>query len=290
MVTVAFDGNGHGAAVAPQSFVSGGTVSKPSNPSAAGFVFNGWFSDAALTTPVDFAAAVTASTTYFASWSAVVPAVETVTVSFNTGGHGGGIAPQSFDKGDQAVKPANPTADGFVFDGWFTDAALTKSADFSAPVTASTTFYAKWSAVAAETVTITFNIGGHGSGITPQSFVVGGTVAQPADPTADGFIFNGWFTDAALTKRADFSAPITEATTFYASWSAVATPTPTPTPSPTPIPTTKPSVAPVPPKADAPLAKTGATLDPSAASLALAALGLGAGLLALRARRVRKAD
>ncbi|MFF3601992.1 InlB B-repeat-containing protein, partial [Kitasatospora indigofera] len=173
-VTVSFADNGHGGTVAPQTFVKGGTATPPT-PSAAGYTFNGWFTDAALTTPVDFTAPVMAPATYYASWSAVAPV--TVTVTFDTGGHGGPVAPQSFTSGGTVAEPTDPTASGFVFNGWFTDAALTTPVDFSAPVSASATYYASWSAVAPATVTVTFDNGGHGGSSAPQVIVAGGTIA-----------------------------------------------------------------------------------------------------------------
>ncbi|SDR73190.1 InlB B-repeat-containing protein [Microterricola viridarii] len=277
-VTVSFATNGHGT-VAPVTVVTGSSVAKPVDPTAAGFTFDGWFSDAALTVPVVFPAPVSASTTFFAKWTAVAPV--TVTVSFDGNGHGASVAPVTVAVGATVAKPTDPTAAGFTFDGWFSDAALTVPVVFPAPVSASTTFYAKWSAVAPVTVTVSFDTNGHGT-VAPVTVVTGGTVAKPVDPTAAGFTFNGWFSDAALTVPADFSAPVSASTTFFAKWTAVATPTPNPT--------TPPSITPAPPKAEGPLAKTGAAVDPSAASLALAALGLGAGLLAVRARRARKTN
>lgn len=278
-VTVSFGSNGHGASVASQTFARGGTVTKPTDPTAAGFAFNGWFADAALTIPVDFLAPVTASTTYHASWSAVAPV--TVTVTFAGNGHGGIVTPQTIAVGGKVVKPADPTAAGFIFKGWFSNAALTTPVDFSAPVTASTTYYASWSAVAPVTVTITFS-NGHGGTVT-QTLTPGETVTPPADPTADGFIFNGWYTDAALTTRVDFSVPVTATATFYASWSAV-TPTPTPTPTPSPTATAAPAAV------DPELARTGASLDPATVPVGLAALGLGLGLIVLGRRRAHKAN
>jgi uncharacterized repeat protein (TIGR02543 family) len=75
-ITVTFDNNGHGAAIAPQTFLQGGTATEPATPQEAGFVFNGWFSDAGLKTAADFTTPLTASTTFYASWSAaaVTPA------------------------------------------------------------------------------------------------------------------------------------------------------------------------------------------------------------------------
>ena len=73
-VVVSFSANGHGTAPASQTVATAGTATRPADPSAEGYRFNGWFSDASLTTPVDFSAPVTASTTYYASWSALLAA------------------------------------------------------------------------------------------------------------------------------------------------------------------------------------------------------------------------
>jgi uncharacterized repeat protein (TIGR02543 family) len=69
IVTVGFDMQGHGTAPAAQDLVSGGTAVKPSDPTATGQKFTGWFTSAALTTPFDFAAPVTADATAFAGWT-----------------------------------------------------------------------------------------------------------------------------------------------------------------------------------------------------------------------------
>ncbi|MCH3954585.1 MAG: InlB B-repeat-containing protein [Eubacterium sp.] len=51
---------------------------------------------------------------------------------------------QSVADGSQAVKPGNPSRDGYTFDGWYSDAELTKSYDFSTPVKNNVELYAKW--------------------------------------------------------------------------------------------------------------------------------------------------
>ena len=48
------------------------------------------------------------------------------------------------DADGKLVKPADPTRDGYTFGGWFTDEACTQAYDFSTPVTADLTLYAKW--------------------------------------------------------------------------------------------------------------------------------------------------
>lgn len=222
-----------------------------------------------------------------------------VTISFSNNGHGGTVAPQTFSPGGTATRPAvDPTETGFVFNGWYTDAALKTQVDFSLPVTASTTFYASWTAVTPTTVTATFS-DGHGGNIT-QTLVPGGLVTPPADPTATGFVFNGWYGDAALTTQVDFSVPITASTTFYASWSAVTpSPTPSPTPSatPTPTPSATPTPSPTPTTAaaaaatvDPELARTGSSTGLAAVPVGLAGLGMGLGLFVFARRRARRSN
>lgn len=65
-----------------------------------------------------------------------------VKVSFETG-EGSKVDFQTTADG-KLVKPADPTRDGYTFGGWFTDETCTQAYDFSMPVTADLTLYAKW--------------------------------------------------------------------------------------------------------------------------------------------------
>lgn len=71
-------------------------------------------------------------------------AVESWTVAFNS--NGGSVCDTKFvaTADGKLVKPADPTRDGYTFGGWFTDEACTQAYDFSTPVTADLTLYAKW--------------------------------------------------------------------------------------------------------------------------------------------------
>lgn len=71
-------------------------------------------------------------------------AVESWTVAFNS--NGGSACDTKFvaTADGKLVKPADPTRDGYTFGGWYTDEACTQAYDFSAPVTADLTLYAKW--------------------------------------------------------------------------------------------------------------------------------------------------
>lgn len=68
------------------------------------------------------------------------------TVSFST--DGGSVVPsQTVPSGGKAVKPDDPTKDGYTFQGWYTEAEAENTYDFNTPVTKSFTLYAKWEKV-----------------------------------------------------------------------------------------------------------------------------------------------
>lgn len=68
------------------------------------------------------------------------------------------------------------------------------------------------------TVTVTFNTNG-GSEVPAQTIESGSHVTNPDEPTRDGYTFTGWFTDEALTQRADLiNSTFSKDTTIYAGW------------------------------------------------------------------------
>lgn len=68
--------------------------------------------------------------------------------------------------------------------------------------------------------TVTFDVQGHGT--APQNYVgvkAGNIVKAPQIPTAEGYIFDGWYKDAACTKVWDFDNDIVQGNvTLYAKW------------------------------------------------------------------------
>ena len=67
-----------------------------------------------------------------------------LTVSFDLNGHGDPIPPQTVPAGQPAARPGDPAADGWLFGGWYAEAECKTPYDFSAPVNADFTLYAKW--------------------------------------------------------------------------------------------------------------------------------------------------
>ncbi len=67
----------------------------------------------------------------------------TYTVTFNSKG-GSAVKKQTVKEGETAKKPANPTKGGYKFLDWYTEDTYTTVYDFSTPVTADITLFAKW--------------------------------------------------------------------------------------------------------------------------------------------------
>lgn len=68
------------------------------------------------------------------------------TVTFDTDG-GTAIPDQSVRVGAKAEKPADPTKEGYTFDGWYEEDSFTTVFDFDNPISADTTVYAKFTSI-----------------------------------------------------------------------------------------------------------------------------------------------
>ncbi len=211
--TVTFDSQG-GSSVEPQTVEEGSCAVQPDDPTRDGYVFTGWYTDAACTTAFDFATPIMDNIMLFAGWAAIY------TVTFDSQG-GSEVAPQSVVEGECATRPADPTRYSYAFTGWYTDEACTTAFSFDTPITGDITLYAGWQRVPTEDeVVVTFETNG-GTQIDPQFVVKGECAVQPANPERDGFEFNGWFADEACTQPFDFSTPIEMSTIIYAGWMPV---------------------------------------------------------------------
>ena len=77
-------------------------------------------------------------------------------------------------------------------------------------------------AVWAQVFEVTFNLQGHGAEIAKQDIISGEKATEPTAPSAIGYDFGGWFTNAECTagNEFDFETPIAAATPLYAKWTA----------------------------------------------------------------------
>jgi uncharacterized repeat protein (TIGR02543 family) len=215
--TVSFDAQGGLPAPEFQTVIKGGKAVKPADPVLAGHTLAGWHPSLEDGPAWDFNDPVTADLILYAHWTSIELAEGTWELSFNSQG-GSAVAPIAVKDGETAVRPADPVRAGHAFEGWHKDAACETPWDFAVDtVTAHATLYAKWSALA---ITVQFNPQGGSPAPQDQSVAKGGKAAAPSPvPRKDGFILEGWYTEAAYTNRWDFALDtVEEDITLHARW------------------------------------------------------------------------
>ena len=193
---------------------SDGMMRQPMIPTRDGYTFAGWYwvSDLSVLTEeqkeqnkVDFGQPVTKPhVTMYAQW---VKNQDEINVLYAANG-GQFATGETFQQGvtdsDGLMRqPAAPTREGYTFDGWYWHADYSgytdeqKAADkvdFSQPVQSDVNIYAQWTKNAdaqAEQITVKF-VDNFNETESSTEVKKGETVAQPADPTYDGWTFEGW--------------------------------------------------------------------------------------------------
>ena len=234
-LTISFNLNG-GAGTNPgtQTTTSDAPVTLPAqgNITKVAYTFGGWNTKADGTGSPYLAGTAyrfSASTTLYAKWTAL----PTLTISFSTNGGSGTVPTTKTTTSDVAVPlPAqgNLTKAGYTFAGWSTQSngsGTTYTAGSSTKFTASTTLYAKWTAL--PTLTISYNAN-NGTGTIPASVTttsdVAITLSAQGTLTRTGYTFAGWNTKAdgsGTTYAAGSSQKFSVTTTLYAKWTALPT-------------------------------------------------------------------
>lgn len=108
------------------------------NPTKTNYTFVGWYVDENCTTAYDFNTPMSKNITLYAKWAPVK-----YTITFVTNG-GSAIEPLLAKYGVGAIKPNDPTKDGYELEGWYLDEALTRKYNFGTTVYGDLTLYAKW--------------------------------------------------------------------------------------------------------------------------------------------------
>ena len=213
---------------------SDGMMRQPMTPTRDGYTFAGWYwvSDLSVLTEeqkdlnkVDFTQPVTKPhVTMYAQW---VKNQDEINVLYAANGGqfaDGNDTMQGVADSDGVMRqPTAPTREGYTFAGWTYDSEGTDPVDFSKPVQGGgdhVTFYAQWTkneTPAVQTHKVNFYVDGSTTTVEVED---GKTVAQPSDPSVDGFNFVGWSSSKESFKKFDFSTPITEDTTVYAFFTA----------------------------------------------------------------------
>jgi uncharacterized repeat protein (TIGR02543 family) len=169
---------------------------------------------------VDASTKINENMTLTAQWKS--QSLTGINVFYDSNG-GSNVASQKLTTAGKITKPADPTKEGFDFDGWYKDEAFKLKWNFDTDtLDRNITLYAKWKEQEGKSYfAVTFESNG-GSHVAGFEVVEGGKIHKPADPVKANNNFDGWYKEAALTSAWNFDTDtVTKATTLYAKWTPI---------------------------------------------------------------------
>ena len=179
----------------------------PNNPTKDGYTFIGWFLDQDLTQILDEQVFLDTDMMLYAKWEK-----DKSTLVFDTMG-GESIENLVMLDGQTLTLPT-PTKEGYSFVGWYETNALDVLFNETTMPFGYTVIYAKWEV---ETYTLSFDTNG-GTSIMDATYAYMENISAPDDPTKEGYIFVGWYSDQMLNSTFAFQQMPAQNITIYAKW------------------------------------------------------------------------
>ena len=213
---VSFNLNG-GSSGAPAaiSAAGGATVTIPSSsPVRKGYYFLGWALKSTATTArykTGNTVIASSDTVLYAVWS-----LRKYKITYDLDGAADPGNPVTYTVTNGTVTLKNPSKNGYLFGGWYKDAAFTnKVTQITADISGDLKLYAKFTL---RTYKITYVLnGGTNNPENPATYQIVSPSIYLMAPSKEGFIFEGWYTDEALTKKSSgVAAGSIKDRTFYA--------------------------------------------------------------------------
>ena len=168
------------------------TAQDATAPSITGYTFSSWSAmpsgvttESALTSATISINATADAQTITANYS-----INQYTVSFDSNG-GSEVSSITQNYGTEVSAPANPSREGYTFNGWLPAVPSTMPAE-------NTECVAQWNI---NQYTISFNSNG-GSEVSSITQDYNSEVSAPTDPTREGYTFNGWIPAVPSTMPA----------------------------------------------------------------------------------------
>ena len=220
--TVHFDSQG-GSPVSDITVESGVKFAKPAAPTKEGAGFEGWCTDATGNTPfTGWESGVTANTTLYAKWKAAKYLVQFTkatdcTIGLTRVSDGTQLTTGNWYDGGEVELTATPSA-GYIVNRLLlngrpialgTRFVLGENVDIEASAVKS---------AFTSTLAVRFNADGGAPEPATQTIAQGMVPQGVAAPTKEGFIFDGWYTDAQRTHAYLFAEPLYYDTRLYAAW------------------------------------------------------------------------
>ena len=166
-----------------------------------GYTFGGWYSDAAFTADNEVTEIATGSTgpkEFFAKFSEIYNITYTL-----DGGTNAANNPADYTVETATITLADASKVGYIFKGWYSDAAFTADNEVTEIATGSTgpkEFFAKFSDAITYDITYTLD-GGTNDANNPADYTVETATITLADASKTGRTFKGWYSEAAFTNQ-----------------------------------------------------------------------------------------
>ena len=184
--TVTFETNG-GSTIEPITQEYGTVLVAPEDPVRDHYTFAGWYSDEALQNEYVFSTMPDIDFTLYAKWKAVE-----YNITYVLNGGENGLNPDVYTV-ESAFDFAPATKTGYTFVAWYTAPDFTSApvSSIAAGTFGDMTLYANYSI---NSYTISFDSAG-GSAVAPVTQEYDTAVSAPANPSRNGYGFNGWLTE-----------------------------------------------------------------------------------------------
>jgi uncharacterized repeat protein (TIGR02543 family) len=219
MITVTVETNGGTGYETPQEIEINTVPDLTTIPTKLGYVFEGWYLDQACTLRYQ-GTELDEDTTLYVNWTP--EQVSQTIVSFNLMGGNGNILDQMVDLGGYAIRPMDPTREGYIFSGWVVSESSSQPFDFeTTPIHGQTVIYASWQLDTAIKYTVTYDLNG-----ALQTGIISEEVSQGESPLGltvipvrIDYLFAGWSYGADdMTPLELTSVIINQDLTLYAIW------------------------------------------------------------------------
>jgi uncharacterized repeat protein (TIGR02543 family) len=223
--TINFDSDG-GSTVDPITDDYNVVVDRPVDPTKDGYIFDDWYiEDQLLHLASDYDGFRIDSNdkTLYAKWDLVT---YNITYNLDVESTNNPSNPDTYNVETPTFTLADPTKDGFSFDGWFLeDTFVTEITSIEQGSFTDYAIYPKFTETIGTYYTVTFD-SNDGTDVDSQSILENDNAVAPTDPTRSGYTFEGWFTDdETFINSFSFSTSITGDITLYAKWDVVITST-----------------------------------------------------------------
>ena len=188
------------------------------------YTFDGWYTDKECTVSYTNGK-ITKNLTLYGNYTAIPAEKVSVEYAFGTGNENTSVklpTPDIIDAGTEYTAKTANTATGYVFNGWYTDKACTTKFTNGSVINENTVLYGKYVA-RNYTVTYAFGTGNENTNVTlPSKDTVkyNTEYTSKSATVAEGYAFDGWYTDLACTTKFTDGTKITKNTVLYGKYTA----------------------------------------------------------------------